>query len=115
MDQGVDAYKQGDFEQALNIFSQLAEDDNAVAQFNLGVMYDNGQGVRQSNKKAFSLVEKSAELGFSEAQFNLGLFYINRIGVRKFKQKAIYWYKKAAAQGDADAVESLKKLGVKFE
>ncbi len=44
-DEGAAAYERGDYETALREFRPLAEQGNALAQHNLGVMYDNGQGV----------------------------------------------------------------------
>ena len=42
---GVDAYKRQDYKTAYKLFLPLAEQGNASAQFNLGVMYGKGQGV----------------------------------------------------------------------
>ena len=42
---GFDAYKRGDYETALKEFLPLAEQGLALAQFNLGFMYGQGEGV----------------------------------------------------------------------
>ena len=42
---GMAAYKSGNFSTALEEWEPLAEQGNAFAQFNLGVMYDYGYGV----------------------------------------------------------------------
>ncbi len=47
LDAGFNAYYRGDYATALRIFRQLAEQGNASAQYNLGVMYFRGQGVAQ--------------------------------------------------------------------
>ena len=47
---GVDAYQAGDYATALKEFRLLAEQGDADAQFNLGVMYEDGQGVTQDYK-----------------------------------------------------------------
>ena len=44
---GVKAYNRGDYATALGIFRQLADQGGASAQFNLGLMYQQGQGVTQ--------------------------------------------------------------------
>jgi TPR repeat protein len=41
---GVDAWDRGDFATALREWKPLAEQGDAVAQFNLGLMYANGDG-----------------------------------------------------------------------
>ena len=42
---GIDAYQRGDFETAEKVFRFLAENGYASAQFNLGLIYNNGLGV----------------------------------------------------------------------
>ncbi len=44
---GGEAYEAGDFRKALEIFKSLAEQGDAPAQFNLGLMYDKGRGISQ--------------------------------------------------------------------
>lgn len=46
---GLAAAKAGDFETALREWRPLAEQGNAGAQCNLGLMYDNGEGVPQDD------------------------------------------------------------------
>ncbi len=49
LDKGVAAIENGDFATALKEWTPLAEQGNAFAQFNLGLMYYNGKGVPQDN------------------------------------------------------------------
>ena len=49
---GLAAYLVGDYETALHVWTPLAEDGNAEAQYNLGVMYANGRGVLQDYQRA---------------------------------------------------------------
>ncbi len=49
VDEGVAAYKRGDYATALREFRPLAERGDAKAQYGLGVMYLNGQGVPQDS------------------------------------------------------------------
>jgi len=44
---GLDAYERGDYDTALAEFRPLAEQGNTEAQYNLALMYGNGQGVPQ--------------------------------------------------------------------
>ena len=46
-----------------------------MAQYNLGVMYDNGDGVPQDYKEAVKWYRLAAEQGDASAQYNLGLMY----------------------------------------
>ena len=54
-----------------------AEQGDAKAQYILGRMYENGQGVPQDYKEAVKWYRRSAEQGHSKAQFNLALRYAN--------------------------------------
>ena len=86
-----------------NQMQLLANQGIAEAQFNLGLIYDNGEGVRQDYSKAAQWYEKAANQGIAEAQFNLGLKYNDGEGVRQDYTKARQWYEKAANQGFAEA------------
>ena len=52
-----------------------AEQGDADAQYNLGWMYDEGQGVPQDNKEAVKWWRLSAEQRNERAQFNLSLMH----------------------------------------
>ena len=58
-----------------------AEQGDAQAQYNLGVLYANGMGVDKDFTKAVELYKKAAEQGYISAQFNLGLCYAFGDGV----------------------------------
>jgi hypothetical protein len=67
---------------------ERAEQGNADAQYNLGVMYDNGQGVPQDKAEAVKWYRKAAEQGHARSQFSLGLMYAVGEGVPMDKVKA---------------------------
>jgi len=102
-EEGVDAYKAGDYQKAIRLFKSFAEQGDAHAQYNLGFMYDNGKGVPKDHAKAFHWYRKAAEQGDAGAQYNLGLMYVNGKGVPEDDAEAVHWYRKAAEQGDAYA------------
>ncbi len=52
MQEGLAADKRGDYATALREWRPLAEQGDSDAQFNLGLMYYNGQGVAQNYAKA---------------------------------------------------------------
>ena len=74
---GVAAAQSGDFATALREWKPLAEQGDASAQFNLGLMYYDGEGVPQNYKTAVKWYSLAAEQGYADAQFNLGLMYYN--------------------------------------
>ena len=49
----------------------LAEQGDATAQFNLGIMYDNGRGVPQDDAEAVRWYRLAADRGHATARFNL--------------------------------------------
>ncbi len=65
---GVDAYNSGDYATALREWKPLAEQGNAGAQFNLGLMYGDGQGVPQNYKTAIKWFRLAAKQGHPRAQ-----------------------------------------------
>ena len=52
-----------------------AEEGDAAAQFNLGVMYADGRGVPQDETEAVRWYRLAAERGNARAQANLGVKY----------------------------------------
>ncbi|MTW23223.1 serine/threonine-protein kinase [Allochromatium palmeri] len=96
---GMAAFDRGDYQQAFAIWQPLAEQGDANAQFYLGKMYFNGQGVAKDYSQALQWYRKSAKQGFAQAQNNLGSMYTNGEGVAQDDAQAVQWYRKAAAQG----------------
>ena len=78
---GAAAAQRGDFATALREWKPLAEQANASAQFNLGVMYRDGQGVPQEYKTAVKWFKLAAEQGLADAQTNLGAMFGMGTGV----------------------------------
>ncbi len=69
-------YKSGNYNQAFKEFELQAKTNNPQALYNLGVMYEQGQGVKKSDKKAIENYKKSASNGFAPANFALGKAYL---------------------------------------
>ena len=103
---GVEAYKNGDYATALREWRPLAEQGDAGAQTNLGVMYGNGEGVTQDYKEAVKWYRKAAEQGYAMAQNNLGLMYYNGDGVLEDDVYAHMWLNIAASNGHDGAMEN---------
>ena len=75
---------------------------NADAQYNLGVMYDNGTGVAQDYKEAVRLYRLAAAQGNASAQSNLGAMYGNGTGVAQDYVRAHMWFNLGAISGEKD-------------
>ncbi len=82
----------------------MAEQGNAAAQFNLGVMYSNGHGVTlKTIRKPLSGTGLLLEQGDAGAQYNLAQKYADGRGVIEDYKEAAKWYRLAAEQGNAVA------------
>lgn len=95
------AYDEGTFAKAAKIFRFLAEQGNALAQYNLGKMYYRGHGVPQDAKEAARWLQLAAEQGEAKAQFQLGIMYYRGHGVPQNSTEEARWYRLAAEQGHA--------------
>jgi TPR repeat protein len=83
----------------------LAEQGNAIAQYNLAVIYHEGHGVPQDYSEAVKWLRKSAEQGIAEAQVGLGKMYAGGLGVPEDYVQAYMWVHLAAAQNNQDAIK----------
>ena len=108
----ADAYERGDYSPAFTLIEKLAEQGDAKAQYNLGLMYDKGDGTPQNYKAAIKWYTKSAEQGHAKAQNNLGAMYYEGEGTPQDYKAAIKWYTKSAEQGNAHAQYN---LGVMYD
>ena len=98
---GVAAYIRGDYATALQEWKPLAERGDADAQYNLGVMFKQGNGVPQDYKQAAKWYRRAADQGNSRAQVALGEMIQTGIGVPQDYKQAAKWYRLAAEQGQA--------------
>ena len=93
---GLRAALKQDFDTAKRIFTELAEQGHSGAQFNLGVMYHHGRGVKKNYEKAFELYTKAAAQEHPGAMNNLGRMHRAGVGVKKDLDAALRWFRKAA-------------------
>lgn len=99
------AYDRKDYAAALQLLRPLVDQGNGVAQFDLGFMYYNGQGVPQNYAEAASWYRKAADQGIADAQYDLGVMYAHGQGVPQDYILAHMWFNLAAAQGNQDALK----------
>ena len=99
--------KKKDKAKAVYYYMKAAEEGNALAQLNLGVCYEYGDGIKQNLGKAVALYVSASERGNAKAQCNLGYCYFNGVGVGKDIKKAVLWYDKAAKAGNVRAMNNL--------
>ena len=104
---GVAAYKKGDYITAASLFKKVAEQGESQAQTLLALMYHGGEGVLQDYAEAARLFTLAAKQGDSDAQFSAGNAYRKGEGVLQDYVEAVRWYKLAAEQGNSSAQYNL--------
>lgn len=89
---GADSAVRGDYQAAFDAWESLAENGDARAQFNLGLMYHGGLFVEQNEEKALSWYQRAAESGVPEAQQFLVVAYTEGwFGLAKNLTLAQHW------------------------
>ena len=103
---GLDAYQAGDYATALKEFRSLAEQGNVDAQYNIGVIYHQVEGVTQDYKEAAKWYRLAAEQGLALSQHDLGLLYEKGQGLTENYVIAHMWFNIAARDGNEAAKTS---------
>ena len=97
----------------LERLQEKAEHSDPEAMFELGGLYERGEGVEKKIYKALWLYLRAARGGNVEAQYKLGLLYRQK----PFEDKAasVYWLSEAALAGHTDARYELARFYLKSE
>ena len=101
--EGMNYFNAKDYAGALKWLRKAAEMGHTDAQYLLGIMFDNGNDIRQNYVEAVKWYRKAAEQGHKEAQCNLGLMYEAGRGLAQDYAEAVNWYWRAAEQGEINA------------
>ncbi len=112
---GIDANRDAALAQMVRVEPQVrqaASEGAAWAQFNVGLMYENGWIVARDLGEAIDWYRLSAQQGYAAAFNNLGVLYEQGSGVQRDRAKAVQFLRQAAAQGNAVARENLSQLGI---
>lgn len=112
---GVDAFQKGDYVEAAKQWRPLAEQGDATAQYNLGLLYLDGHGVPQSITEAANWFRRAAEQDYTLAQHNLGAMYGSGQGVKRDYVQAYKWLNICAAKGNAGCVTQRDLIAKKLK
>jgi TPR repeat protein len=110
LEEGIAAYRRGDYQAALRELQPLAENGVPEAQLFLGIIYADGQGVAENPSEALKWLRRAAEQGSVDAQRNLGSMYFLGRQVPEDHAEAVKWYRRAAEQGDPQAQFNLGSM-----
>jgi len=109
----VEAVRRGDFAEAYCLWRPLAEQGDAEAQFQLGWMYANGQGLRQNPVAAADWWERAAHAGHPDADLAIAQAYQKGRGRSKDTSEAVHWLLVAARNGNDEAQAIARNMAAK--
>ena len=84
-------YNNGEYSKALEIWTEEANNGEASAIYNIGLLYFFGNGVNKDLSIAFRYCKKAASKGLARAQNNLAYMYLNGMGTNKDYVNSYAW------------------------
>lgn len=103
----------GSYADVLTEIKQQAEEGSALAQAQMGAMYQLGRnGVEKDARQSAEWMLKAAEQGLVEAQVFMAALFDRGLGVKHNVKTADQWYEKAAAQKHGTALAILGRNDV---
>ena len=100
-------------EDPIEMIRQSAEKGWPAAQYNLGLLYEQGLYLDKDERQAFEWYCKAAQQGSTEGMTAVGMCYYNGSGVKAYLKQAISWLTKAAEEGDMRAQLLLAEIYAK--
>lgn len=89
--------------EAERAYRREAEKGDMIAQYNLGLCYEEGNGVDQDYAEAAQWFAKAAKQGSADAQVHLGVLLATGQGVKKDMSAAHDMFRRSAEQGNINA------------
>ncbi|MBL4910835.1 MAG: sel1 repeat family protein [Alteromonadaceae bacterium] len=86
----------GEFKTAIALLTPLVNEGYAPAQYQMAMIYKNGDGVQKNLNKSFKLLTLAANTNYVDAQFDLANMYSDGIATKKDLKKAFMLTMKAA-------------------
>ena len=99
IESGKEAYSKGDYQKAAQLYQKACDTGEAGGCSNLGVLYADGQGVKQDYQEAAQLYQKACDEGWAGGCSNLGVLYADGQGVKQNFPTAKQYYGKACDLG----------------
>ncbi len=100
------------FDLPIEVVTKMAVEGDSKAQIQLGIRFNNGEGVPVDIFKAIQWYEKAAAQNEYTASWELGMIYLNGLVVPKDVIQAIAWFEKeAATKGSWLQKDALQTLG----
>ena len=96
-----------DLKEAYRLLHEAAKENNPDAEYNLGIMHMNGQGVSKSDSEAVYWFRRAAAAGHTLAQYNLAVTLSSEEKFSGNDAEAVRWYRAAADGGHIIATYNL--------
>lgn len=114
-DKAIETYGCGDYVKAFNLFMPLAAQGMAVAEYQIGMMTEQGQGTVQDMLKALEWYTKAAEKGVADAYYALGQLYSKGEVVARDAAQAHALFDLATQGGNKVAKDWLKMEAARLD
>ena len=115
---GINAYMDGDYAAALENLTPEAEADDVIAQYFLGEMYLHGKGVDQDFAQAAGWYERAAINGHPDAQAAIGSLEMLGLGVARHPTSGYFWLIVSVVWSDSElrqaAMSALGQVAVQL-
>ncbi len=103
-DDAFNAYSNGDYATALQRFAPLARGGDVRAQYMMGRMYSEGEGIQKNDAEGAKWYQVAADRGDIVSQLSLGTMYVNGRGVARNYVEAYKWFSIVALSDSRTAV-----------
>ena len=104
-ERGYSAYEQRNYPEAASAWREAAALGHARAQNGLGVLYQDGAGVRKDLKEAARWFLESASRGYAFGMYNLALMYRDGTGLMPNDVEAYKWIQLAIDYANDDVLD----------
>lgn len=95
-DKGAFYFARGDYLSALSLWKPLAKEGHSAALYSIGLLYDQGKGVKKDTKLALKYIQAAVDKNLSIAQYYLGMKYLAGLNVKQNATKARELLEKAS-------------------
>ncbi|HTV28135.1 MAG TPA: TIR domain-containing protein [Xanthobacteraceae bacterium] len=96
--------------EAIAAYREAASKHYPAALFNLGLAYEEGNGVTQDQAEALRLLRAATAGGLFEADAEIANFYWDGEGIAADREQAVEWLRRGAADGDPFSHRRLAEL-----
>jgi len=106
---GLQAVEKQQFQQAFGYWEPLAADGHVDSQYQVGRLFETGQGVSRDFSRALDWYQRAAQKGQGDAQFRLGQYYMNE-APEKNEALGFYWIQSAADNDSQSAIQYIENM-----